>query len=130
MSPMSDIPRRRPDCPTAGAPGCWIPANAGNEVAAAEAAPRIRMNDLRETPCVIEEFIKVLLDKVWFCRDAAPRRQVENRQLKIRGLTDTFCKNEFALQLLFFGNFVDEADRSPIEIQFTANFPQIPEKFL
>jgi len=28
-----------------------------------------------------------------------------------------------------FGNFVNEADRSPIEFQFTANFPQIPEKF-
>jgi hypothetical protein len=40
-------------------------ARAGNEVAAAEATPRIRMNDLRETPCVIVEFIKVLLDKVW-----------------------------------------------------------------
>ena len=54
---------------------------------------------------------------------------MENRQLRIRGLADTFCKNEFALQLLFFGNFVDEAGRSPIEIQFTANFLQIPEKF-
>jgi hypothetical protein len=39
------------------------------------------------------------------------------------------AKNDFALQLLFFGNFVNEADRGPIEIQFTANFPQIPEKF-
>ena len=46
--------------------GCCIPANAGNVVAAAEAAPRIRINDLRETPCVILEFIKVLLEKVWF----------------------------------------------------------------
>jgi hypothetical protein len=54
---------------------------------------------------------------------------MENRQLKIRGLADAFCKNDFALQLLVFGNFVDEADRSPIEIQFTANFLQIPEKF-
>jgi hypothetical protein len=39
------------------------------------------------------------------------------------------AKNDFALQLLFFGNFVNEADRGPIEIQFTANFLQIPEKF-
>ena len=39
------------------------------------------------------------------------------------------AKNDFALQLLFFGNFVNEADRGPIEIQFTANFPQILEKF-
>jgi len=28
--------------------------------------------------------------------------QMENRQLRIRGLADTFCKNDFALQLLFF----------------------------
>ena len=28
-----------------------------------------------------------------------------------------------------FGNFVNEADGSPIEFQFTANFLQIPEKF-
>jgi hypothetical protein len=28
-----------------------------------------------------------------------------------------------------FVNFVNEADRGPIEFQFTANFPQIPEKF-
>jgi hypothetical protein len=41
---------------------CSIAARAGNEVAAAEAAPRIRMNDLRETPCVIFEFIEVLLE--------------------------------------------------------------------
>jgi hypothetical protein len=39
------------------------------------------------------------------------------------------AKNDFALQLLFFGNFVNEAGRGPIEIQFTANFLQIPEKF-
>jgi hypothetical protein len=26
-------------------------------------------------------------------------------------------------------NFVNEADRGPIEFQFTAKFPQIPEKF-
>jgi hypothetical protein len=37
-------------------------------------------------------------------------------------------KNELALQRLFFGNFVNEADRSPIEIQFTANLLQIPAK--
>ena len=54
---------------------------------------------------------------------------MENRQLRIRGLADTFCKNDFALQLLFFGNFVNEADGGPIEFQFTANFLQIPEKF-
>jgi hypothetical protein len=54
---------------------------------------------------------------------------MENRQLRIRGLAETVCKNDFALQLLFFGNFVDEAGRDPIEVQFTANFLQIPEKF-
>ena len=47
---------------------------------------------------------------------------MENRQLRIRELADAFCKNDFALQLLFFGNFVNEADRGPIEFQFTANF--------
>jgi hypothetical protein len=100
---MPRMPPRLAGCAAAvGAAGCWMAARAGNEVAAAEAAPRIRMNDLRETPCVIVEFIKVLLDKVWFCRDAAPRRQMENRQLRIRELADTFCKNDFALQLLFF----------------------------
>jgi hypothetical protein len=63
---MPRIPSRRPDAGGACVAGCCIPANAGNVVAAAEAAPRIRINDLRETPCVILEFIKVLLDKVWF----------------------------------------------------------------
>jgi hypothetical protein len=63
---MPRIPSRRPDGVGAGVAGCCIPANAGYVVAAAEAAPRIRMNDLRETPCVILEFIKVLLEKVWF----------------------------------------------------------------
>jgi hypothetical protein len=123
------MPPRLPGVAAACVAGCCIPAKAGYVVAAAEAAPRICINDLRETPCVTMEFIKVLLDKVWFCRDAAPRRQMENRQLRIRGLADTFCKNDFALQLLFFGNFVNEADRGPIEFQFTANFLQIPEKF-
>jgi hypothetical protein len=41
---------------------CWVAAKAGNVVAAAEAAPRIRINDLRETPCVRIEFINVLLE--------------------------------------------------------------------
>jgi hypothetical protein len=64
---MPRIPPRLADCAAAaGAAGCWIAARAGNEVAAAEAAPRIRINDLRETPCVLLEFIKVLLEKVWF----------------------------------------------------------------
>jgi hypothetical protein len=40
------------------------------------------------------------------------------------------AKNDFALQLLFCGNFVNEADRGPIEIQSTANLLQIPEKIL
>jgi hypothetical protein len=43
-------------------PACSIAAKAGNEVAAAEAAPRIRINDLRETPCVLFEFMEVLLE--------------------------------------------------------------------
>jgi hypothetical protein len=63
---MPRIPSRRPDAAGACVAACCIPANAGNVVAAAEAAPRIRMNDLRETPCVKLEFIKVLLEKVWF----------------------------------------------------------------
>jgi hypothetical protein len=58
------VPFRRSDGDAACVAGCCIPAKAGNVEAAAEAAPRIRMNDLRETPCVIVEFIKVLLDKV------------------------------------------------------------------
>jgi hypothetical protein len=66
-------------------------------VAAAEAAPRIRINDLRETPCVKLELIKVLLDKGLSCKDAVPRRQMENRQLKIRELADAFCKKRLRL---------------------------------
>jgi hypothetical protein len=60
------MPSRLPDADGACVAGCCIPAKAGSVVAAAEAAPRIRINDLRETPCVIVEFIKVLLDKIWF----------------------------------------------------------------
>jgi hypothetical protein len=63
---MPRKPSLRPDAADACVAGCSIPANAGSVVAAAEAAPRIRINDLRETPCVIVEFIEVLLDKVWF----------------------------------------------------------------
>ena len=48
--------------PALASPRCCTAANAGNEVAAAEAAPRMRINDLRETPCVISEFIEVLLE--------------------------------------------------------------------
>jgi hypothetical protein len=43
-------------------PACSIAAKAGNDVAAAEAAPRIRINDLRETLCVLFEFMEVLLE--------------------------------------------------------------------
>jgi hypothetical protein len=58
------MPFRRSDGDAACVAGCCIPAKAGNVEAAAEAAPRIRMNDLRETPCVKLGFIKVLLDEI------------------------------------------------------------------
>jgi hypothetical protein len=41
-------------------------AKAGSEVAAAEAAPRILINDLRETPCVVFKFMEVLLEGLDF----------------------------------------------------------------
>jgi hypothetical protein len=45
MSDMPPGPRRAP---------CCTAASAGKEVAAAEAAPRIRINDLRDIPAWIE----------------------------------------------------------------------------
>ena len=39
------------------------------------------------------------------------------------------AKNRLRLAATILGNVVNEADRGPIEIQFTANFLQIPEKF-
>jgi hypothetical protein len=54
---------------------------------------------------------------------------MENRQLRIRGLADTSAKTTSPCSYYSFGNFVNEADRGPIEFQFTANFLQILEKF-
>src|SRR5271156_3942989 len=75
------IPRIRRFTGCAGAAACCIAAKAGKEVVAAEAAPRRRINDLRETPCVISEFIRVLLESP-VSRYAAPRRQFGARQLR------------------------------------------------
>jgi hypothetical protein len=72
--PRIPLPRAA-GCAAACVPACTA-ARAGNEVAAADAAPRIRINDLRETPCVKFEFIEVLLEGS-ICRDAMPRRQME-----------------------------------------------------
>src|SRR3984885_14133959 len=58
------VPFRRAVCPAAA--GGVIEANAGNVVAAAEAAPTMRRNDRRETPCVISEFIESSPRKVRF----------------------------------------------------------------
>jgi hypothetical protein len=52
-------------------------AKAGNEVAAAEAAPIIRTKDLRETPCVKFKFIEVLLESQ-ICRNALLPQQMES----------------------------------------------------
>src|ERR1700722_10080707 len=50
------VPLRRAVCPAAA--GGVIEANAGNVVDAAEAAPTMRRNDLRETPCVVSELME------------------------------------------------------------------------
>jgi hypothetical protein len=71
VSEDSGIPRM-PPLRAGSEAACWVAARAGNVVAAAEAAPRIRINDLRETPCVRVEFIKVLLEgwvvEMHYCR--------------------------------------------------------------
>src|SRR5258707_15328118 len=54
---------------------------------------------------------------------------MENRQLRIRGLADTSAKTTSPCTYYSFGNFVNEADRTPIVFQFPANSPQILEKF-
>src|SRR5271156_4967363 len=55
----------------AGVLACCNP-NAGSAVAAAEAAPRMRINDLRETPCVVSEFIEGSPRKIDFVGNATP----------------------------------------------------------
>src|SRR4051794_18977617 len=57
MSDIPPIPRRPPDA--AGAAPCCTAASAGKEVAAAEAAPRIRIKDLRDTPVQMLELIRL-----------------------------------------------------------------------
>jgi hypothetical protein len=115
------MPRRRTGAELAGGVTACCNPKAGSVVAAAEAAPRMRMNDLRETPCVVSKFIKGSPRKVDFCRYATPWRQKENPTEDDLNIP---CKNKFACSNYSFGSLNVKMDRRPIEF----NLPRIASK--